>query len=53
MSDSSWSFYFESQYDDRLNDTEEVGKVLVTNVTICHFRQYSFFILCIARTTEG
>ena len=34
MSDSSWSFYFESQYDDdTLNDTEEVGKVLVTNVT--------------------
>ena len=52
MSDSSWSSYllsqyedFVSEYDDTLNDTEEVGNVLVDNITISHFRQYSFFFM--------
>ena len=48
MSDSSWLSYnyFVSQYeDDTLNDTEEVSNLLVDNIIISYFRQYSFFFM--------
>ena len=46
MSDSSGSSYCVSKYnDDTLNNIEEVGNVLVNNITISHFRQYSIHFI--------
>ena len=50
QSSSSWASFFKSQYeDDTLNNNEEVGNVyiIVDNITISHFRQYSVYFTAI------